>query len=163
VAPTLCQASKVFNARAFQLSIISHSTGIHLNRRNLEPISINGGVSDGQGLVTFQTMTTPDLAIILAYLALMLGIGLYYRRYAAKGLEDFFLAGRSIRGWLNGVSYAAAMVSADAATAYGGLAVVTGVFVCWYGTPLRGPLELVDRCKWSRGALRPSDPRLSLS
>ena len=54
-----------------------------------------------------------------------LGVGLYYRRYAEEGLENFFLAGRSVPGWLNGVSYAAAMVSADAATAYGGLAVVT--------------------------------------
>ena len=73
-----------------------------------------------------------DLAIIVAYLVLMLGIGLYYRRYADQGLENFFLAGRKVPGWLNGVSYAAAMVSADAATAYGGLAVVTGIFVCWW-------------------------------
>jgi solute:Na+ symporter, SSS family len=75
---------------------------------------------------------TLDLAIIVAYLVLMLGIGLYYRRYADEGLENFFLAGRKVPGWLNGVSYAAAMVSADAATAYGGLAVVTGIFVCWW-------------------------------
>ncbi len=77
-------------------------------------------------------MTHQDLTIIVVYLLLMLGIGLYYRRYARQGLENFFLAGRDIPGWLNGVSYAAAMVSADAATAYGGLAVVTGVFVCWW-------------------------------
>jgi SSS family solute:Na+ symporter len=73
-----------------------------------------------------------DLAIVSAYLMLMLAIGIYYRAYAAKDLDTFFLAGRSIPGWLNGVSYAAAMVSTDAATAYGGLAVVTGVFVCWW-------------------------------
>lgn len=77
-------------------------------------------------------MTTLDVTIILVYLVLMLGIGLYYRRYAAAGLENFFLAGRNVPGWLNGVSYASAMVSADAATAYGGLAAVTGVFVCWW-------------------------------
>jgi solute:Na+ symporter, SSS family len=75
---------------------------------------------------------TLDLAIIIAYLVLMLGIGVYYRRFADEGLENFFLAGRKVPGWLNGVSYAAAMVSADAATAYGGLAVVTGIFVCWW-------------------------------
>ncbi len=73
-----------------------------------------------------------DLVIVLVYLLIMLGIGLYYRRYATQGLEHFFLAGPNIPGWLNGVSYAAAMVSADAATAYGGLAVVTGAFVCWW-------------------------------
>ncbi len=75
---------------------------------------------------------TLDLAIIFAYLVLMLGIGLYYRRYADKGLENYFLAGRRVPGWLNGVSYTAALVSPDAATAYGGLAVVTGIFVCWW-------------------------------
>lgn len=75
---------------------------------------------------------TLDFAIILAYLALMLGIGLYYRRFAGKNLENFFLAGRAVPGWLNGVSYSAALVSADAATGYGGLAAVTGIFVCWW-------------------------------
>ena len=73
-----------------------------------------------------------DFAIILAYLALMLGIGLYYRRFAGKNLENFFLAGRAVPGWLNGVSYSAALVSADAASGYGGLAAVTGIFVCWW-------------------------------
>src|SRR5579872_2862779 len=73
-----------------------------------------------------------DLAIVVAYLVLMLGIGLYYRRYADRGLENFFLAGRNVPGWLNGISYTAAMVSADAATAYGGLAAVTSIFVCWW-------------------------------
>src|SRR5688572_18104011 len=77
-------------------------------------------------------MSALDLLIIVAYLIMMLAVGLYYRRFAGKNLENFFLAGRSVPGWLNGVSYAAAMVSADAATAYGGLAVVTGVFVCWW-------------------------------
>jgi len=77
-------------------------------------------------------MAQVDLIIIIVYLLSMLGIGLYYRQFAARGIENFFLAGRRVPGWLNGVSYAAAMVSADAATAYGGLAVVTGVFVCWW-------------------------------
>jgi Na+/proline symporter len=77
-------------------------------------------------------MSSIDLIIIVSYLLLMLGVGLYYRRYAEAGLENYFLAGRKVPGWLNGISYAAAMVSADAATAYGGLAVVTGVFVCWW-------------------------------
>jgi Na+/proline symporter len=73
-----------------------------------------------------------DYAVIFAYLALMLGIGFYYRRYAAANLDAFFLAGRSVPGWLNGVSYSAALVSADAACGYGGLATVTGAFVCWW-------------------------------
>ena len=31
-----------------------------------------------------------------------------------------------------GISYAASMLSADSAVAYGGLAAVTGTFVCWF-------------------------------
>lgn len=77
-------------------------------------------------------MSALDLLIIVAYLIVTLAVGLYYRRFAGKSLENFFLAGRSVPGWLNGVSYSAALVSADAATAYGGLAVVTGAFVCWW-------------------------------
>jgi Na+/proline symporter len=73
-----------------------------------------------------------DYAVILTYLALMLGIGLYYRRYAGTNLDNYFLAGRSVPGWLNGISYSAALVSADAACGYGGLATVTGAFVCWW-------------------------------
>jgi Na+/proline symporter len=73
-----------------------------------------------------------DYAVILAYLLMMLGIGLYYRQFAGKNLDNFFLAGRSVPGWLNGVSYSAALVSADSACGYGGLATVTGAFVCWW-------------------------------
>lgn len=73
-----------------------------------------------------------DYAVILIYLAMMLGIGLYYRRFASENLDNFFLAGRSVPGWLNGISYSAALVSADSACGYGGLAAVTGVFVCWW-------------------------------
>jgi Na+/proline symporter len=72
-----------------------------------------------------------DYVVILNYLSLMLGIGLYYRRFAGKNLDNFFLAGRSVPGWLNGVSYSAVLVNADAACGYG-LATVTGAFVCWW-------------------------------
>ena len=75
---------------------------------------------------------TLDYAIILGYLVLMLGIGVYYRRFAGENLDNYFLAGRSIPGWLNGISYSAALVSADSACGYGGLATVTGAFVCWW-------------------------------
>src|SRR5436309_2949720 len=47
-------------------------------------------------------------------------------------LENFFLGGRKIPGWLNGISYTAALVSPDAATGYGGLALVTGAFISWW-------------------------------
>lgn len=73
-----------------------------------------------------------DLWIVIGYLLLMLGMSLWHRRYAGANLENFFLGGRKIPGWLNGISYTAALVSPDAATGYGGLAVVTGAFISWW-------------------------------
>jgi len=62
----------------------------------------------------------------------MLGMSLWHKRFASANLENFFLGGRKIPGWLNGISYTAALVSPDAATGYGGLAVVTGAFISWW-------------------------------
>ncbi|WP_346319589.1 hypothetical protein [Chitinophaga sp. YIM B06452] len=73
-----------------------------------------------------------DIWIVGIYILLMLGTGFWHRRFANKSMDNFFLGGRKIPGWLNGVSYTAALVSPDAATGYGGLAVATGGFICWW-------------------------------
>lgn len=73
-----------------------------------------------------------DIWIVVGYLVLMFGLSLWHRRFASTNLENFFLGGRKIPGWLNGISYTAALVSPDAATGYGGLAVVTGAFISWW-------------------------------
>jgi SSS family solute:Na+ symporter len=73
-----------------------------------------------------------DIWIVVVYLVLMLGVALWHRRFAKASMENFFLGGRKVPGWLNGISYTAALVSPDAATGYGGLAVVTGAFICWW-------------------------------
>jgi Na+/proline symporter len=44
-------------------------------------------------------MTSPDFAIIVCYFVLVLGIGFWYRRRAAKSLDSYFLAGKSMH-WL---------------------------------------------------------------
>jgi len=72
-----------------------------------------------------------DILIVLAYTTVILYIAGRSRRFAGKSLENYFLAGRNMPGWMTGVSYAASMVSADAAVGYGGLAVVTGLSVSW--------------------------------
>lgn len=73
-----------------------------------------------------------DIWIIISYFALMIGLSFWHRKIASEGMENFFLGGRKIPGWLNGISYTAALVSPDAATAYGGLAFVTGGFISWW-------------------------------
>jgi SSS family solute:Na+ symporter len=72
-----------------------------------------------------------DIVIVLAYTAVILYIGARSRHFAGKSLENYFLAGRNMPGWMTGVSYAASMLSADAAVGYGGLAVVIGLPVAW--------------------------------
>jgi SSS family solute:Na+ symporter len=74
----------------------------------------------------------PDIWIVIGYLLLMLGMSLWHRRFSGSNLENFFLGGRKVPGWLNGISYTAALVSPDAATGYGGLGVVTGAFISWW-------------------------------
>ena len=73
-----------------------------------------------------------DLTIVIGYMLLMLGVAFYYYKFARKSLENFFLGGRNVPGWMNGISYAAALVSPDAATGYGGLAIVSGAFISWW-------------------------------
>ncbi len=73
-----------------------------------------------------------DWAVIGSYFLALVAIGLYYRRFASRSMEDYFLAGRRNSGWANGVSYAAAMMNADVAPAYSGLTAVTGLFICWW-------------------------------
>lgn len=48
-----------------------------------------------------------DVAIIAIYFAMVLGIGLYLKKYTTTG-EDFFLAGRDMSAWIAGLSFLAA-------------------------------------------------------
>jgi len=73
-----------------------------------------------------------DIIGIIAYLAILLAIGIYFRRFSAKGIENYFLAGRQLPGWVNGVSAAATAMNADVAPTYCGMTVISGVFIYWF-------------------------------
>ena len=73
-----------------------------------------------------------DVLIIAAYMSVIVYIAVRSRRFAGKSLENYFLGGRNMPGWMAGISYAASMMSADSAVAYGGLAATTGIYVCWF-------------------------------
>jgi Na+/proline symporter len=45
-----------------------------------------------------------DYAVILAYFAILVGIGSYFRKKAAASMEDYFLAGRKMPWWALGLS-----------------------------------------------------------
>jgi SSS family solute:Na+ symporter len=53
------------------------------------------------------TLGSVDLVIIAIYFALVLGIGLYLKKFTKTG-EDFFMAGREMTAWIAGLSFISA-------------------------------------------------------
>ena len=47
-------------------------------------------------------------------------------------MENYFLGGRKMKGWMSGTSYAVTCMNADVAPAYCGMTVITGTFICWW-------------------------------
>ncbi|MEE2659061.1 MAG: hypothetical protein VX733_11190 [Candidatus Latescibacterota bacterium] len=80
----------------------------------------------------FVALSALDYTIMGLYMLLLIGLGLYYRRFAHESLENYFLGGRQMKGWMNGTSYAVTCMNADVAPAYCGMTVITGTFICWW-------------------------------
>ena len=57
------------------------------------------------------SLSPPDLLIIIVYFAMVLGIGVYLKRYA-KTADDFFMAGRDMTAWVAGLSFLSANLGA---------------------------------------------------
>ncbi|RIL06365.1 MAG: sodium transporter, partial [Proteobacteria bacterium] len=76
-------------------------------------------------------MTLLDAAIVLAFAAWAIGSGLHARRAASRGMEDYFLAGRTLRGWQAGMSMAATQFAADTPLLVTGLIATAGLFSLW--------------------------------
>ncbi|GMQ90672.1 MAG: Na+:solute symporter [Gammaproteobacteria bacterium] len=72
-----------------------------------------------------------DVLIILAFVAYTIGSGLYSRKVASQNLEEYFLAGRSLKGWQAGVSMAATQFAADTPLLVTGLVAMGGIFALW--------------------------------
>jgi Na+/proline symporter len=58
-------------------------------------------------------LTTVDWMVVVAYVLLALGVGLYFVRRAGRGTDEFFLAGRKLPWWLLGTSMVATTFSTD--------------------------------------------------
>jgi Na+/proline symporter len=72
-----------------------------------------------------------DGLIILAFAAAAILAGLRARRQASRSLEEYFLAGRTLRGWKAGVSMAATQFAADTPLLVTGLIATAGIFSLW--------------------------------
>ena len=72
-----------------------------------------------------------DLFILMAFAAWSVTLGLRARRRASRSLDEYYLAGREVRGFRAGISMAATQFAADTPLLFSGLIAVAGVFALW--------------------------------
>src|SRR5690606_33226048 len=97
-----------------------------------------------------------DLGIVVVFVAYSIAVGLRSRRKGSLGLAEYFLAGRTIRGWRAGLSMAATQYAADTPLLVAGLVAVGGVSSLWrlwiYGLAFLLMGYLLARC-WRRAGV----------
>ncbi len=76
-------------------------------------------------------MSQLDFLILLSFIAYAILNGLRSRAIASQNLEEYFLAGRSLKGWQAGISMAATQFSADTPLLVIGLIATSGIFALW--------------------------------
>ncbi len=76
-------------------------------------------------------LTFWDWLIIAAYLIFALGVALIYVRRASKGMDEFFVSGRSLPWWLLGTSMVATTFSTDTPNLITNLVRENGVAYNW--------------------------------
>jgi len=76
-------------------------------------------------------MSAIDATIVGAFLVYVIVNGLRERARASGGLEQYFLAGRSLSGWQAGISMAATQFAADTPLLVTGLVAMGGIFALW--------------------------------
>ncbi|PID79113.1 sodium:proline symporter [bacterium DOLZORAL124_64_63] len=77
-------------------------------------------------------MSTLDWGIIIGFLVLAMGIGVYHMRQATSGLDEYFVSGRKASWWLLGTSMAATSFAADTPLAVSGFVIKSGISWNWY-------------------------------
>jgi Na+/proline symporter len=72
-----------------------------------------------------------DLLLVGGFVCYALWAGLRARRAASRGLEEYFLAGRSLGAWSSGFSMTATQYAADTPLLAAGLVATGGIFALW--------------------------------
>src|SRR5437899_4136811 len=81
---------------------------------------------------TLVHLSPVDLAIIIFYFALVLGIGLYLKGQANTG-EDFFMAGREMTAWVAGLAFLSANLGSLELMGWAGNSYKYGILAAhWY-------------------------------
>lgn len=72
-----------------------------------------------------------DYAVLIGFVVFTLWQGLRLKQAASESAEEYFLAGRKVKGWQAGVSMAATQFAADTPLLVTGLIATAGVFASW--------------------------------
>ena len=75
----------------------------------------------------------PVLLALVAYLAACIGIGWYFSRRASRGVEDFYVARRSIPGWVVSLAFFSTFASTNTYIGQAGQAFASGLSWAWVG------------------------------
>jgi Na+/proline symporter len=73
-----------------------------------------------------------DILIVAVFIMYSIAAGFRSKDVASKNLEEYFLAGRSLKGWQAGISMAATQFAADTPLLFTGLIAVSGIFSLWW-------------------------------
>jgi Na+/proline symporter len=76
-------------------------------------------------------LTAIDWAIVFAYFALSMGIGVLFTKKGGESIEEYFLSGRNVSWWLAGASMVATTFAADTPLVVTGLVFNNGVAGNW--------------------------------
>lgn len=77
------------------------------------------------------TLHALDWAIVLAYVAFAIGVGLYFARRASRNVDEFFLSGRSLPWWIAGTSMVATTFAIDTPLVVSGWVRDHGIWKNW--------------------------------
>jgi Na+/proline symporter len=90
------------------------------------------------------TLNLLDGAIVAAYFALSIGIGLYFTKKGGESMEEYFVAGRRVPWWLAGSAMIATTFAADTPLVVTGLVAAHGVAGnwLWWNMVLSGTLTV---------------------
>jgi len=72
-----------------------------------------------------------DVLIVFAFIVYSVASGFMSKDKASASLEEYFLAGKSIKGWRAGLSMAATQYAADTPLLVAGLICTGGIFMIW--------------------------------
>jgi Na+/proline symporter len=102
------------------------------------------------------TLSSLDWLVILAYLAITILLGFWFRKRSARSVDDYFVSGRNVNWWLAGTSMVATTFAADTPLVVTGLVYGQGISGnwLWWGSLLSGMMTVFLFARlWRRSGL----------